>query len=93
MTSYFVCVPHKIPKMFLCCRYDPRTGVFTVPIGEAGLYYFSTVINVDWTEYATFDITANGHVICFAHKADDDSAPAASFGEIELQDGKKYLVL
>ena len=45
-------------------RYDITTGVFTVPPGGDGLYYFSTFLTAESGESATFDMLLNGERIC-----------------------------
>ena len=53
------------------CSYDDTTGVFTVPEGADGLYFFSTYLLAPSTERSVFDITLNGVDLCAAY-ADDD---------------------
>ena len=50
--------------MHSCCRYDDSTGVFTVPPGGSGWYYFSAFLRGDDNEYGVFDVTLNDNVIC-----------------------------
>ena len=38
--------------------------VFTVPSGGDGVYYFSTYLLVDPSEYGRFDMRLNDDVIC-----------------------------
>ena len=45
--------------IFFLERYDSTTGIFTVPSGGAGLYYFSTYLGVSVSEYALFDMVVN----------------------------------
>ena len=47
-------------------RYDETTGVFTVPSGGDGVYYFSTYLEVDYDEYGDFDMLLNDEIICTA---------------------------
>ena len=49
-----------LPILFIS-RYDSTTGVFTVPPGGDGVYYFSTYLLV---EYSYFDMRLNDDVIC-----------------------------
>ena len=51
-------------KLFSYCRYDSTTGVFTVPPGGDGVYYFSTYMLVQLGEMARFDMMLNDDVIC-----------------------------
>ena len=50
--------------MHPCCRYNDSTGVFTVPPGGSGWYYFSAFLRGDSDEYGVFDVTLNDDVIC-----------------------------
>ena len=52
-----------LPILFIS-SYDSTTGVFTVPSGEDGVYYFSTYLLVDAGEYGNFDMYLNNDVIC-----------------------------
>ena len=54
-------------------RYDSTTGIFTVPPGGDGLYYFSTYFSVVYYEFARFDIRINGETICTAYGATNSS--------------------
>ena len=44
--------------------YDSTTGVFTVPSGGDGVYYFSVFLLVPYGEYVNIDMTLNDDVIC-----------------------------
>ena len=46
------------------CSYDNSTGVFTVPPGGDGLYYFSTYLLVIEGESGSFEIVVNDVVFC-----------------------------
>ena len=59
------------------CSYDNSTGVFTVPPGGDGLYYFSTYLLVDYGKYGAFNIAINDDVICTAFG--DDSGSGAEY--------------
>ena len=50
--------------MHSCCRYDSSTGVFTVPPGGSGWYYFSAFLRGESDEIGVFDVTLNDDVIC-----------------------------
>ena len=53
--------------MFLIAfRYNSVTGMFTVPPGGDGFYYFSTYIIVQREEIGYFDIKINGDRLCTA---------------------------
>ena len=45
-------------------RYDSNTGVFTVPHGGDGVYYFSVYVLVEDGEGGIFDMRLNDDVIC-----------------------------
>ena len=47
-------------------RYDSTTGIFTVPPGGDGLYYFFLYLTTISTEFAYFDITVNSEILCLA---------------------------
>ena len=47
-------------------RYDPDTGVFTVPSDGDGLYFFSTFLTVFTSEYGRFEIMKNNVLSCLA---------------------------
>ena len=38
--------------------------MFTVPPGGDGVYYFSTYLLVEYSEYGYFDTRCNDHIIC-----------------------------
>ncbi len=46
------------------CRYDVDTGIFTVPPGGDGLYYFSLYFLGDDGEFNVLDIKVNGERWC-----------------------------
>ena len=52
-----------LPILFIS-RYDSTTGVFTVPPGGTGVYYFSTYLFVQAREFGRFDMRLNDDVIC-----------------------------
>ena len=49
---------------FNVCRYDTTTGVFTVPPGGDGVYFFSVFVRVDAGETGGFHIKLNDDVMC-----------------------------
>ena len=66
---------------FSYCSYDSTTGVFTVPPGGDGIYYFSVYLLVQYSELGLFDTRLNNDVICTADGDHDDGGfdyPAAS---------------
>ena len=74
-------------------RYNNATGVFTVPSGGDGLYYFSIYLVVDTYTHARFHIMVNGEVLCTAvgdHSVGDDvSYPQATCSAvIHVTEGK-----
>ena len=77
-------------------RYDSDTGVFTVPPGGDGLYYFSTYLAVESDEYASFHMMLNGEVLCSAvgdhDEGDDVSVPQATCSATaDLTEGINYI--
>ena len=46
------------------CSYDNTTGVFTVPPGGDGVYYFSTYLLVQTGEFGHLDMRLNDEFIC-----------------------------
>ena len=75
----------------LSFRYNPDTGIFTVPPGGEGLYYFSTFFSVDAAEYAQFEVVANGNPICRAFGDASENGGAADFPQAACS-GLAYLV-
>ena len=49
------------------CSYNNTIGVFKVPSGGNGLYYFSTYLLVEDGHYAYFNIVVNDVLICSAY--------------------------
>ena len=52
-----------LPILFIS-SYDSTTGVFTVPSGGDGVYYFSLYVLVDVGEWGRFDLILNDERIC-----------------------------
>ena len=76
--------------------YDSFTGVFTVPPGGDGVYYFSLYLLVDDGEGATFDMRHNNDVICTTwpdhnHNGDTDYAPGSCSAVVDVVAGKRCL--
>ena len=69
---YFYVEPDEYSRFL--CRYDRRTGTFTVPPGGDGYYYFSVFFLVNSGELAYFDIEINGEVLCTAAADQHDTA-------------------
>ncbi len=81
-------------KIVASFRFNNATGIFTVPIGGAGLYIFSTYLMVPPGETAVFYLNVNNtdQGVCFAVGDHDnignDYSQAACTGLAELQDGR-----
>ena len=58
--------------------YENSTGIFTVPLGGEGLYYFSTYLTSDELEYSDFFLTVNNETVCVAFG--DDSSGQINVG-------------
>ena len=54
-------------------RYDSTTGMFTVPPGGDGFYYFSVFFFVQNGEEGYFDIQINEEVLCTAQTDQTDT--------------------
>ena len=75
--------------------YDSTTGVFTVPYGGDGIYYFSVYLLVEPGEYASFDMTLNDDRICTAypdhsHNGDKDLAPGSCSAVVDVTAGNLH---
>ena len=67
-------------------------GVFTVPPGGDGVYYFFTYLLVQPGEYSYFDMTLNDDVICTAygdhnHNGTSDYAPGSCSAVVDVAAG------
>ena len=75
------------------CSYDSSTGVFTVPSGGAGLYYFYVNFWSTEGENAIFDVRVNEVLRCRAESdeavttPDDNGTPSCGF-VTTLSEGK-----
>ena len=55
-------------RMFpIVFRYNSTTGIFTVPPGEDGFYYFSTFLMAQADDFCYFDLEINGERLCTAY--------------------------
>ena len=73
------------------CSYDSTTGVFTVPPGGDGVYYFSSYFLVDQGDYGRFDIMLNDDIICTTwpdQNASSDLAPGSCSAVVDVVAGK-----
>ena len=76
------------------CSYDSSTGVFTVPNGGDGLYYFSTYLLVASGHYAHFNMVVNDVIVCTAY-GDENSNSGADLPQatcsavVEVSQGEK----
>ena len=63
-------------------RYSNETGVFTVPSGGDGLYYFSIYLAVESDEHGRFQMMLNSELLCSAvgdyDEGGDPSLPAGN---------------
>ena len=66
-----------LPILFIS-SYDSTTGVFTVPLGGDGMYFFSTYMLVDVGEIGLFEFMLNDYVIC-STLPDHDNSGANDF--------------
>ena len=79
-----------LPILFIS-RYDSTTGVFTVPPGGDGIYYFSVYVLVQNGEAARFDITVNDDEVCTTYpdqNATTDLAPGSCSAVVDVVAGK-----
>ena len=56
------------------CRYNPTTGVFTVPPGSGGLYFFSTHLVIDDKKWARLGMKKNNEFLCGFYEDNQSSA-------------------
>ena len=75
--------------------YDNNTGVFTVPPGGDGVYYFSTYVRVDDGEYGRFDMTLNDDIICttepdHTNNGNLDYAPGSCSAVVDVIEGNTF---
>ena len=84
-------------KFLVPPRYDDTTGVFTVPPGGDGWYYFFAHFRVFADEYALFNIQLNGNYLCTMVEDDtgvengDDGGQGACRTVVYAQEGIFFL--
>ena len=69
---------------FFCCRYDSTTGIFRVPPGGDGVYYFSTYLLSFGGEYGRFDMRLNDDVICTAFADHSNNGPGSCTAVVDV---------
>ena len=81
---------------FVICRYNSTTGMFTVPSGGDGYYYFSLNLRVKSGIGSDFDIRIGNDVLCstftdLSDSTDADSVMASCSGTASVSAGSyKY---
>ena len=86
-----------LQKVICICRYDSESGIFTVPSGRDGFYYFSVYLSIWGREYGFFDIKMNGQNVCTTGTDEADRpfrlwpGQAACSGTIYATAGTKQL--
>ena len=78
---------------FYCIHfsYDDTVGVFTVPPGGDGLYYFSSFFLVENTEFAQFSVVLNDVVVASSFGDGNtglDQAQATCSAVVDVSEGK-----
>ena len=78
--------------------YNSATGVFTVPPGGDGVYYFSTYLLGDAGDIARFNMELNNRVICSTrpdnfHNGADDTIPGSCSAVVNIVAGNVDLLL
>ena len=53
--------------LFIVYRYNTTTGVFTVPAGKGGLYYFSASFVIEHSKFGEFEIQKKHQTLCSAY--------------------------
>ena len=73
----------------LILRYDSTIGVFTVPPGGDGVYYFSAYVLVQYGESGWFDMTLNDDVICSTYPDHNNNvyAPGSCSAVVHVTSG------
>ena len=84
-----------LPILFIS-SYDNTTGVFTVPPGGDGVYYFSTFLLAFYGKAASFRIRVNEDDMCAAwpyqnrHDTEYDSASCSAI--VDVVAGEVFLI-
>ena len=78
--------------------YDSLTGVFMVPPGGDGVYYFFTYLLGSTGEFGIFDMTLNNDRICSTyvehnHSGSSDLAPGSCSAVVQVVAGKEFSIL
>ena len=78
-------------------RYDSTTGVFSVPSGGDGTYYFSISLSVSYGQFGRFDIQLNDETLCSSYGDNDvngggDSGQATCSAIAELVEGSSECI-
>ncbi len=99
----FICVSGKciVVTVVFCSHifsYNSSTGIFTVPSGGDGLYYFSTYLLVHFGKHAAFTLRVNEDYLCSAYgdnnaNGANDYPQATCSGLVRLNEGRNTLML
>ena len=74
---------------FTIHRYDSSTGQFTVPPGEAGLYFFNINFLTDYYKYSDFRIRVNRADLCRAY-TDINTSGVGDRDNPMLEEGNEF---
>ena len=76
----------------LTFSYDSTTGLFTVPPGGDGIYYFSTYLLAQQGELGRVDLMLNDDIMCSTlpdrNNGDLDYAPGSCSAVVDVVAGK-----
>ena len=53
--------------LFVVYRYNTTTGIFTVPAGKGGLYYFSASFVIEHSKFEEFERQRKHQTLCSAY--------------------------
>ena len=86
-----------VTSLFIVYRYDSTTGVFTVPPGGNGFYYFTVYVTTYTSEDAILDLEINGQVLCsitadLDEVADGDGWGISCSGVAQVMEGKRLCI-
>ena len=74
------------------CRYNGNTGVFTVPEGADGMYFFSSHLVTDDKKWAQITLKKNQEILCGFYEDNQNSANEDGTGScsvtVMLKQGK-----